>query len=330
MTRTQKQLLGLLAVQLVLIVLLRSPFSRASGSVALKPLLPALEAFTPARIELFGADEDKVTLIRQGEGWGLDELGGFPADANKVDDLVEKLRGLQVRRPVVSSSRYHEAFKVTDDTNEGRVKLFGDRADDAKVDLLLGTSANYRSLHVRSRGEDPVYEVRDLATYDVRAKPGNWAHMEFVDVPEAELASVVVSNAAGSFELVRGDDGWSAVGSDIVLDQDKVSTLVRSASSLRLAEPLGPVGGGGAEPADPALTVTLRWWTGGAGADEGAEAEAQQELVYWIGDKLADSDTQRYATRTGFDFKGAIWDSSVSNLIEKKLEELAVDEATGS
>ena len=53
MTRAQKQLLGLLAVQLVLIVLLRSPFSRASGSVALKPLLPALEAFTPARIATF-------------------------------------------------------------------------------------------------------------------------------------------------------------------------------------------------------------------------------------------------------------------------------------
>lgn len=317
MTRTQKQLLGLLAVQLVLIILFRSPFSGASGSVALKPLLPELQAFTPARIELFGADEDKVTLIRRGEGWGLEELGGFPADANKVDDLVQKLRDLQVRRPVVSSSRYHEAFKVADDTHEGRVKLFDDGADDARVDLLLGTSANYRSLHVRSHGEDPVYEVRDLATYDVRAKPGNWADREFVDVPEAELSGVVVSNAAGSFELVRDDDGWSAAGGDIVLDQDKVSTLVRSVSSLRLAEPLGPVGVDGAEPADAALTVTLRWGSG-------------EELVYWIGDKLEDPDTQRYATRRGFDFRGAIWDSSVSNLIEKKLEELAVDEATGS
>ena len=49
---TAQHAVGLLLAQLVLIALVRSPFSGGTGADASRPLLPSLEAFTPARVEI--------------------------------------------------------------------------------------------------------------------------------------------------------------------------------------------------------------------------------------------------------------------------------------
>lgn len=324
MDRTQRLLVGLLLAQLVLILLVRSPFSGGTGADASRPLLPSLEAFTPARVEIEGKESEKVSLTRQDGGWALEELGGFPADEAKVDELLEKLRGLSVRRPVVSGSRYHAAFKVAEDDNEGRMRIWGDGSDEPEVDLIFGSSPNYRALHVRLGSETPVYEVRDLAVYDVRPDAGAWADMELVDVPEESLLSLAIDNASGSFELVRQEQIWRVASPETMrdseLDQDEVGRLVGSAVSIRLAEPVGPVGDGPSPPQEAAATVTLRWSPAGG---------AEQTLVYWIGDTVEDQETQRRIGRSGFDYTGTVWESSVQPVLEKALADLIGSDGPG-
>ena len=69
MNRSQIMLAGLLLVQLLLILLVRSPFASTGGASESETLLPALEVITPSRIELFGADEATVTLSNEGGSW---------------------------------------------------------------------------------------------------------------------------------------------------------------------------------------------------------------------------------------------------------------------
>jgi hypothetical protein len=323
-------LAGLLLLQVVLILLVRSPLSGASAGVESRPLLPALEAFTAARVELAGEEGTKVTLVKAGEGWALEELNGFPADGGKVDDLIDDLRGLQVRRPVVTGSRYHSAFKVSDDENEGRVRIWDDPAEAPEVDLIVGSSPNYRTVHVRLGGESPVFEARDLAVYDVRPDTGSWIEKDLVDIPEAEMVGLLLANENGSFELVREGDAWRvADGSEVRgLDPDEVDALIRAARSIQLADAVGPKDASAHGLADAAATLTLRWSPSGAAAPPAA-AEVNETVVR-IGGKLEEQESQRYISRSGFEFTGTVWESSVSKLLEQKLDELIAEEGDES
>ena len=325
MTRGQKLLAAALVLQAILIVLARSPFSGASASAEPQPLLPDLAAWTPTRIDFEQPDEKSITLLRDAENWTVTELEGFPADATKIESLLEDLEGLQVRRPVVSSSRSHGAFKVKDDDFEARIKIWEDGGDDPRVDLVLGSSPNYRLTHMRLSNDDRVYEVRGLATYDVRADASVWADKQLLDVDEEAITGLKLSNAEGSFELSREDETWTIVApsdwADKALDQEKLDALLAAASSINLSDPVGPVDEAAHGFDDAAATLELRWRP--AAGDEGSEASGpEQETVVRIGGKPEDQDTKRYITRAGFGFSGTVWSSSVSKLLEQTISDL--------
>jgi hypothetical protein len=313
MSRTQLTLGGVLLLQIVLILVLRSPFTGASTVTDPRPLFPALEAITPAKLEIQGAEGEPLTLVKKGGAWGIDQSGGFPADATKIDGLIDDLKSVTVRRPVVSSSRYHDTFRVDDDEHEARLKVWGEGQDEAAVDLILGTSPNFGITHARRAGEDEVWEIRGIAAYDVRADGNAWADLQLVDVEPDAATYLSLSNPSGSFELRKGEDGaWTAQGFAGALDQDKVATLLDKAGSIRLAEPAGPVDAAAQGFATPAATVVLRW----------GPADAPEEVTVRIGTAPQDETSQRYVTRSGFAFAGTVWESTVKRLLEEKLGDL--------
>ena len=106
MSRNQLALGALLVLQVILILIFRSPFAGAS-TVEARPLMPALEAITPIRIELGGSAEEPITIEKTAGEWRVRGLGVFPAVGNKIERLFDDLEQVTVRRPVVSSSRYH-------------------------------------------------------------------------------------------------------------------------------------------------------------------------------------------------------------------------------
>jgi hypothetical protein len=322
MNRTQTTLAGLLLIQAVLILLVRSPLSGSTGPVEAMPLLPVLESFSPARMEISGADDAKLTLVRDGDSWNLEELDGFPADTEKIDKLLEDLAGLTVRRPVVTASRYHGKFKVAEDDNEARLRMWDDPAAEPRVDLFVGSSSSYRAAHVRKSGEDPVYEVRGLSPYDLRPTADTWFARTLVSIPRGEVVGLVLDNANGRFELARVDGAWVARSpdGDLPLDPTKVDSLIGVVSSIQLAEPLGRTTAG--PDADSAVAkLTLRFVPGGD-LTTGADSPEAQEVTVFVGEKLPDKETHRSAGRSDFDFTGSVWDSSVSRIVEQKLEDL--------
>jgi hypothetical protein len=321
MSRTQLYLVGLLIVQVLLILLVRSPFSKASAGVEARALLPVLEAITPNRLEILGPDDESIRLAREGESWRVESLDGFPADDEKVEELLSNLADLRVRRPVVSSGRYHETFKVADDVYERRIRLWAVAGSDAEVDLFIGSSPNFRTSHVRRAGEDAVYEVRGLSSYDVRPASSGWIERELVQTDETRVVGFTLSNESGSFELVREDGIWkhSLPERDDTLDQGKVEAFVRTVSSVRLDDAVGPVDSAAHGFTSPAATLVLRW----SDTLEEVDGEgAVRELTLTIGQQLPDNESRRYITRDGFEFTGTVWESSVRRLLEETLDDL--------
>jgi hypothetical protein len=321
MNRTQTILVGLLLLQLVLILIFRSPMAGAGPQSESRALLPELEAFTASKIEFLGADGKTAVLTRNEDGWVSEELDGFPADATKIDELLDKLGEIKVRRPVVASTRYHKAFKVTEDDYESRVRVWDDAADEPRIDLIVGTSPNYRSVHVRRLGEDQVYEIRGLASYELRADAASWIDKMLVDVPENAVSGLILSNAQGSFELARNEQaGWVLRSperlQDSPIDAEKVESLLGTAASIRIADTAGPVEDEAAVAAEAVATLTLRLMPGAVPDAQG------DEIIVRLGEPLPDKDSQRKIYRAGFGYAGTIWDSSIDDLLDQSADDL--------
>jgi hypothetical protein len=321
--QSQLVLAGLLALQLLLILVLRNPFAEAAAETEPRPLLPALESVTPARVEIRGTEEgEKVTLSRDGGGWKVDELDGFPADGEKIDTLIDELGALEIRRPVVSSGRYHDAFRVSDDDFEARIRLWGDVEDDPAADLIVGKSANYQTSHVRLAGENPVYEVRGLSPYELRPETAAWIDTELVDATAETVTGLSLSNAAGRVDLTKGADGsWSLSGASAPPDSRAIEDLVRAATSLRLAEAAGRIDDRAQGFTAPVATVTLRFRR-----PESADGAVEERTIL-VGGTVPGEDAKRYVTRKGLDYAGIVWASSVDRLIEAKAASLATSGA---
>jgi hypothetical protein len=324
LTKNQKILLGLLAVQAVAIFLFQGPLQGSTAPPEEHALFPGVAELEVGRVDVKGPEEDKsVTLVRDGDIWRIEEAGGYPADGAKVTKLIDSLADMQVRRPVVTSSRYHDALKVTADDHERDVRIYPAGKDDPAVELYLGTSPNYRATHIRRTDEDAVYEVSGLGAYDVRDTPAGWIDTKLLDIRAEDVTGMRVENAGGSFEVERmADGGWQLISDrQRVLDKAEVDSLVRAAASLSVAEPAGPIDrtAQGLDPA--AATVTLKVKqpapeTAGEEDESPAGEPEVREVTVWVGSVAPDKDSQRYVAHSGFDYAARAWKGSLDKLVD--------------
>ena len=322
MTRTQRNLAGLLLIQVVLVLLFRSPLSSTTSSSEPVALLPQLASLEASRIQFQGKDGETLNIAQKDGSWTLVESDHYPANNGKIEDLLQELEDVTVRRPVVSSNRYHETFKVTEQNNEGRLQIWGDDPDSPSVDLILGSSSNYQLSHVRAADDDRVFEVRGLAPYDVRASAEDWVEKSLMDVPEAQVVGFTLSNPNGDIEVVRESGSWRFVAPPemvgAALDPTRVDALLRIARSLRIESPAGVLNEEAQGLANPEAVMTLRM------APSGDDPGSLEDVVVRIGDRLPGKDTQRFVTRSGLGFAASIWESSLQELIGKTPSDLLV------
>ncbi len=338
MSRLQTGLTVALAAQLALLAWIYLPSGRADAAAGTHALLPALETITPARIEIDepapgdDAARKSLALRRDGERWVLEQADGYPADPEKVRALLDNLRGLRVGRPVLSSGRYHEALEVAESKHQRRLRVWEDPDGKPRVDLLLGSSPNYRIRHARLAGDDRVYELRGLEYYDLRPDAGAWIEKKLVDVPVDDLVAVGLENGHGRFELARRDGAWSVAVPDAGREPDaaKTDAWVRSIASLWISEPGGPLDPAeqGLEPPAATLTLTYRAIAPDAAAAETAPAAATgtRTVIVRLGREAEGG--KRYAGRDGFEFAVLLGEFDAEKIEAKKLADLLASDAS--
>jgi hypothetical protein len=324
MSRTQWILAIALIVQLALLGVLYLGSDKRAGDAQQK-LLPQVDAFTPDRILIDARDEEEpLSLERRGEGWTLGDPAGYPVDAAKVDGLLDKLEELSIRRPVVSSSRYHAALKVSGDEHERRLRIWDSDDDDPKVDLYLGTSPNFDISHVRLGGDDRVYEVRGLGSFDLRAELSAWVEREFIDLAVDDVVSLKLRNAHGEIELANENGSWSLLspigGKDGQADAGKIDSYVRSVCSVFLSEPAGRADDPALGLDDPAAELEIRFRAG-----DGAEEPAIETLRLVVGAEAEGTEGERFASRSGFDHAVVLSRYDAEKFTEKKIADLYPD-----
>ena len=216
---------GLIALLLVQVVTALVLAGQGLHQVTPDEPLLGLSAQQVDGIEIVSTD-DSLRLERSPDGWVLPELGGFPADTGKVDQLLTSLSDMPRSLPVASSAESRRRLKVADDDALIRVKLLGEGG--TLAELLTGDSPGFRRLYGRLAGEDEVYDL-PLASFEIASDSDDWVRRDRLRLDAEAIAQI----DAGGWTLTRTAEGsWQLDGDERGLDQAEVEALVRRIANL--------------------------------------------------------------------------------------------------
>ncbi len=230
---------GLLLLQIGLVVLAWWPEDRSA--LALKPLLEVdKEEIVELRIAqkpVEGEESDPLHLIRGEEGWALASAGGYPVAVEKVDEVLDKLVGLEVRKPIATRSESHNALDVGEKEYGRRIQL---TTASGSVELVVGAAAS-NSVHVRLSDASDVYVARGLSEWSLRDTARSYYDADYVRADVSELTQLRVHNANGSLSFVREGEQWrlEEAPEQGVLDREAIESFLAEVTAVRVAEPVG-------------------------------------------------------------------------------------------
>ncbi len=205
-------LIVVLAIQLVIIGVLLA--ARGGNVTEPEPLL----SFDAAAVDALTVSnaEGSVKLVKSGAAWQLP--GGAPADATKIDAMLEKLADSPGSWPVATTAKAVKRFEVGVQNHQRRLTLSAN--GEVVADIYLGTSPSYRRAHARRVGDDDVYAIT-FSNYEATVEASDWLDKALLR-PRGTIASVT---RPAVFELTRDDAGGWTSADGAILDQGKAQAL---------------------------------------------------------------------------------------------------------
>lgn len=229
MTKLQTWLSGLLLTQLLIAAALfwggLKPQQENQGL--------ALLSFNAEQLEriLISDGEHSVTLTKSGDDWRIPALQKLPADADKLESLLDKLHDLKSGWPVATTTSSHQRFEVAEDKFQRRLQLY--QGDTLAGELYIGTASGFRQSHIRRAGDNAVYSAK-LNSFDWPAKKQDW-------LDKSLLAVSKIKRIKGpDYQLQQQEPGWHFMATEDAedpapeLNQEKARQLAAALRNLRV------------------------------------------------------------------------------------------------
>lgn len=206
-------------------------------------------------IFIYGGEGESVELDKSNGGWQLPALDGFPADGQRIEQLLERLQQLETGSAIASSRDAQKRFKVSDDSYERKLVLKGGERELAT--LYLGTTPGMRRIHARSDSADAVYRV-EFAASDLPLDHEGWQDNTVLQFPRDELTAIKVSGLQLERAKDGDDDVWHGEGLEEgeLINSSAVDELARLIANLRIGKVLND-GTGPASLEEPALELEI-------------------------------------------------------------------------
>jgi len=234
MSKLNVILIVVLALQGVIVAV-----QRVGGEPEVAQAGPFLEGLTRASVQQVAMDdgENQVTLRRNDAGWGVAEAADYPANGEKIDEVLHDLVALTTREAVSHSPAHHVDLQVADADFNRKVTV---STTDGERTFFVGKSGRGGSTFVRRDGEDTVYAVSDFSPHKLTARSAAWLDRVVFEVDRDRIEGIGVRNENGSFRLQREAlDAWQLVGVEGELDTAEVNKLLGKVATVRLKEVAG-------------------------------------------------------------------------------------------
>lgn len=195
-----------------------------------------------------GTDGDPVELRKVDGTWTVASAHGYPANVQKLDEVLEILADVQLRSPIATHASSHEALSLTA-TEFGKKVTVSTAAGDTEV---LISSASSKAIHLRKADEDAVYKVRGPSEWSIRDGNKSYLPANHLDLSPDDLVEFTLTNANGRVSFMRTEPepategapalkpaSWTIAGlpEGGIVDTDAIDTLLKGALKVRLQEP---------------------------------------------------------------------------------------------
>lgn len=291
-------LLALAAVQIALILVTwHRPDDAPRGSRAVVDVEAA--DVRSVHIESSGDDADTVVLRRSGDAWVVASAGDYPAQSDKVEELLGNIADITVAgEPIAARAVSHTALGVGATDFGRRITV---EAESGTTVLTVGRSDS-GGLNVRLGEEAEVYAGRGASEWDFAADPGSYVDRELVSLERDAVDSILVENANGTVSLARSGDAWAVdiVPFGRVPDDSAIDRLVGAVTTVRFSEPVA------APPTAFSGPVARATWSG---AGDGGPISGTLEIG-------AEVDGHRYVRLAGESHTVLASSSSVRAIVE--------------
>jgi hypothetical protein len=199
---SKKHFSWLLVLTLVVagVILLTPTKTGKESAFEVRPLIPGLESQVNevSRVRIVKAGNVPVaTLVRQEQGWTVEEAQFYPADWVKLKALLAALAQAEIIEPKTSNPKYFDRLALRDVANGSSGAILVELTyGDESIAVLVGSAAQGRKGHyVRMENEEQALLV-DQAL-DVPGESSAWLETEIVDLAATEVVEVVVTHPDG-------------------------------------------------------------------------------------------------------------------------------------
>lgn len=245
LTRLHKILIGLLAVQIVLaiVVLVRGD---DTGVIAEHTILASFDAAKVTRLQVWGEGaKQPVDLQKRGDHWVLASSYDYPVETSKIDAVLGPIAKMKADAPIATQKSRHAQLRVADDQFERKLVI---TMDGKNTTLYFGGSAGLRRTAVRIGGDDRVYAASDVSAWTAGAQASSWVDPEYFKIPQDEIAKVTIEHAGTQTSLAKDKDTWTvAIGGTPVtlaagetLDTAGLEKIANTLSTIEMDEPADP------------------------------------------------------------------------------------------
>ncbi len=177
MNRAGVFLLTLLLAQLALLGWLqqREEQQRARST----PWLLDTRGYVVDSIRLEDGSGDSALISKRGRYWALPELDGLPANAERVEALLQALTDTEPGWVVARSGAARQRLQVASYRFRRKITLSAQGRELGAV--YLGTSPGFRKLHARRAGDDAIYSIF-LNRHELPSRAGEWVSPDLLQV----------------------------------------------------------------------------------------------------------------------------------------------------
>lgn len=223
MNRAGLFLTSLLLIQLVIVAKLYWP-DVAAGSANVSKLLADTGPFLIDEIHIEDGQGNMAVLESHRGGWILPQLGGLPADGERLEQVLQQLTQQDPGWAVAHTLPARQRFQVAHYHYRRKITLLAQEQTISTV--YLGTSPGFRKVHARNDQGDDIFSI-SLNRFDTPTSDDQWLDPSILQI-RTPLRII-----ADGYSLDRSSGTWQ-LGSGGSPDQRELDALIDALKNLQV------------------------------------------------------------------------------------------------
>ncbi len=225
---------GVFVVLALVVLIFENPFGQTEYQKKIQTAGPLFPKFNKAQVEKVEilSDSTTTTLKKENDAWLVASMDNYPADAEGVEELLNKVTEFKNTQRVSNNPDKQAEFEV--DSTGVEVKLM-DASDKILVHLFIGkTTPGFLSSYVRAADSNDVYVAQGAlqAVFDKGSR--TWKDRTLFDFNKGIVTQVNITSPEETVELrLDADAKWQMLQPIAsAVKQSEVDNLLTTFSQL--------------------------------------------------------------------------------------------------